>query len=512
MKILAEKKWLAGILMIVCLSLGSSKGDVQKTYPLGDIPLDPETYESLLLLWPEDRVEAIPTSYDARDYGYVSSPKNQGNCGSCWAFASVGGMESHIQIEYGHGLFDLSEQQQVSCNTSMVGCCGGSMTSLQYWQTVGPITETCFPYGESGTSCPTYFTVPCSGASSCPQKDYRVTNYHTVASNATAMNTSLYDDGPSYWRFNVYGDFFTFWNSASPGTVYTQTTGTLQGGHAVLLIGWDDGKGAFLCKNSWGATGGPNGDGTFWIAYTGHAHGLGFGMANFDLSGSGYRYCFTTSSSDYIHEFDKDGMWLQGIATGSSTCGYDAIVKGGVYNGNWILIKDIPSASACVETVFYWGILPDKAYSWVNSSGGYGTGQMYACATGGGDQLNDESEWGEILDRKSVCLIDDWGWQYNLDISAATGGKKITGTVSNVPCDTTPLVTGMVRGDYFSFYVDIGTGDTACNEGFLVIGDVSTKSGQWINESGATGDITFTSCAVATEEISNKPSPCSKKW
>ncbi|MCK4942469.1 MAG: hypothetical protein KAS65_02780, partial [Candidatus Aminicenantes bacterium] len=115
-------------------------------------------------------------------------------------------------------------------------------------------------------------------------------------------------------------------------------------------------------------------------------------------------------------------------------------------------------------------------------------------------------------DRKSVCLIDDWGWQYNLDISAATGGKKITGTVSNVPCDTTPLVTGMVRGDYFSFYVDIGTGDTACNEGFLVIGDVSTKSGQWINESGATGDITFTSCAVATEEISNKPSPCSKKW
>ena len=145
MKTIVERKWLVGFLMIVCLSLGFSKGDVQKTYPLGDIPLDPETYESLLLLWPEDRVEALPTSYDARNDGIVTSAKNQGNCGSCWAFASVGGMESHIQKEYGHGLFDLSEQQQVSCNTSMWGCCGGSMSSLQYWQTVGPITETCFP-------------------------------------------------------------------------------------------------------------------------------------------------------------------------------------------------------------------------------------------------------------------------------------------------------------------------------------------------------------------------------
>jgi hypothetical protein len=55
----------------------------------------------------------------------------------------------------------------------------------------------------------------------------------------------------------------------------------------VLLIGWDDSKGAYLCKNSWGRNDGPNGDGTFWIAYSGHAHSLGFQMSNFAVTYTG---------------------------------------------------------------------------------------------------------------------------------------------------------------------------------------------------------------------------------
>jgi len=55
----------------------------------------------------------------------------------------------------------------------------------------------------------------------------------------------------------------------------------------VLIIGWNDTEDAYLCKNSWGATGGPNNDGTFWIAYSGHAHNLYFGMVNFDLASLG---------------------------------------------------------------------------------------------------------------------------------------------------------------------------------------------------------------------------------
>jgi hypothetical protein len=63
--------------------------------------------------------------------------------------------------------------------------------------------------------------------------------------------------------------------------------GGLLGGHAVLLISWDDDKEAYLCKNSSGETGGPNGDGTFWIAYAGHTRDLEFGMVNFVLEAVG---------------------------------------------------------------------------------------------------------------------------------------------------------------------------------------------------------------------------------
>jgi uncharacterized repeat protein (TIGR01451 family) len=261
------------------------------TYTYGDIPLDETTYQMYLkrldagLL---DALDALPTAYDARNDAIVTPPKNQGSCGDCWAFAAAGAMESHL-LDAGLSFnpTDLSEQQQNSCNLDMSGCCGGSMDSLHFWETRGPVYDPCFPYGEGGTSCPTQRTVPCSNGDSCPQLPYRVTNFYTVASDQ--FRQSLYDDGPSYWRFDVYQDFEDwYWDASTPaGDVYvnadTAAGNTKKGGHAVLIIGWDDAKGAYLMKNSWGDTSGPQGDGTFWIAYSGHHNDLGFAMANFDV-------------------------------------------------------------------------------------------------------------------------------------------------------------------------------------------------------------------------------------
>ncbi len=244
-------------------------------YAYGDIMLDPATYEQYIQVMPDSMVEALPASYDARSDGIVTPPKNQGSCGSCWAFASTGAMESHIQKIFGFGLTDLSEQQILSCNAYGYSCGGGSSDAPRYWESDGPIYETCFPYQANDT-------VPCSNASGCPRLDFRVTNWHTVASDQ--FKASLYYDGPSYWRYTVYSDFPDWWDNAASGSVYVNAPGTsVEGGHAVLLIGWDDAKGAYLCKNSWGATGGPQGDGTFWIAYSGHYNNLSFGMSNFGL-------------------------------------------------------------------------------------------------------------------------------------------------------------------------------------------------------------------------------------
>ena len=280
-RIPGKRNGLLVLLMGFCLIVGFGSAAAAQEYSLGDIPLDPKIYQEYLKVYPDKLRDSLPSAYDARDEGIVTSAKNQGACGSCWAFASVGAMESHI-LKGGGPLLNLSEQQQNSCNSSMSGCCGGSSSAPLFWVSTGPITEACGPYGDGGTGCPTESLVSCSSMASCEQQPYYVTNWHTVAS--LDFKTSCYNDGPSYWRFTVYSDFNTYWSSGSPGEVYVNTSSTVRGGHAVLLIGWDDAKGAYLLKNSWGATSGPNGDGTFWIAYSGHANSLSFGMSNFDVA------------------------------------------------------------------------------------------------------------------------------------------------------------------------------------------------------------------------------------
>lgn len=285
----------AALFLLVCLLVAGLGGAAYSgVYPMGDTALDSETYQAFLRKAPDRILDQLPTSYDARTEGIVTSPKNQGACGSCWAFASVGAFEAHVlkffSVAQKDGLdpIDYSEQQQVSCNTAQSGCCGGSASAIRYWESKGPLHELCFPYGDINTGCPTVSKVPCSQGSACPQVNYRVIDYYTVPTTAADFKASLYEDGPSYWRWTVYDDFFDYWDSAAAGSVYVnKAASSAAGGHAVLLIGWNDTKGAYLLKNSWGATGGPNGDGTFWFAYSGHAHDQALQMANFLLEVAG---------------------------------------------------------------------------------------------------------------------------------------------------------------------------------------------------------------------------------
>jgi C1A family cysteine protease len=242
-KIRFQPKWIVAILMVFFLVFGLGQMAVYAAGALGDIPLDPETYQRYLKTYSDALRDAVPSSYDARNDGIVTPAKNQGGCGSCWAFASVGAMESHLMKKWGYGLSDLSEQQQLSCNTEMSGCVGGSSSAIKWWDEAhgnGPIDESCFPYTASDTT-------PCSY--SCTDMVTRVVDWHTVAE--ADFKASCYNKGPSYWRFNVYSDFNTFWDTAPPGAVYVSQSGTVfRGGHAVLLIGWDDAKGAYLSRTA----------------------------------------------------------------------------------------------------------------------------------------------------------------------------------------------------------------------------------------------------------------------
>lgn len=107
-------------------------------------------------------VNELPAEFDWRDLEKVTPPKDQGLCGSCWAFASVGVMESKLLIK-GLPAEDLSEQQQISCNTIASGCNGGDLSALRYWETIGPMREACTGYPSRDGS-----NYPCSKISRLP--------------------------------------------------------------------------------------------------------------------------------------------------------------------------------------------------------------------------------------------------------------------------------------------------------------------------------------------------------
>ena len=99
-----------------------------------------------------DPIESLPSSVDWREQGVVTPVKSQGQCGSCWAFASTAVLESHLSIQTGK-LTELSVQELVSCapntrNCGGTGGCGGSTSELafEHVQRYGMVSEWQFGY------------------------------------------------------------------------------------------------------------------------------------------------------------------------------------------------------------------------------------------------------------------------------------------------------------------------------------------------------------------------------
>jgi C1A family cysteine protease len=94
----------------------------------------------------------VRPSFDWRSYGgqnWMTSVKNQGSCGSCWAFSAVGVVEAVYNIATGDPGLDLnlSEEYLVSDCLSGHNCCGGSMgTALSFFRDQGVPDEACLPY------------------------------------------------------------------------------------------------------------------------------------------------------------------------------------------------------------------------------------------------------------------------------------------------------------------------------------------------------------------------------
>ncbi|MDY6953318.1 MAG: C1 family peptidase, partial [Thermodesulfobacteriota bacterium] len=100
----------------------------------------------------------LPTRWDWRDHNGVTPVRNQGSCGSCWAFASAATMESAILLNDGTEV-NLSEQHLVSCNLNGWSC-GGGWIAFDYYEDkqdstgkIGTVMESCFAYQASNAAC-----------------------------------------------------------------------------------------------------------------------------------------------------------------------------------------------------------------------------------------------------------------------------------------------------------------------------------------------------------------------
>ncbi|MBU1945731.1 MAG: DUF333 domain-containing protein, partial [Nanoarchaeota archaeon] len=189
------------------------------------------------------------SSFDWRDNNsqdWVTSVKNQGGCGSCWAFSAIGAVEAKLNIDNNNPDldYDLSEQQLVSCGGG--GTCNGGWhgSALDYIKNTGVSDENCFPY--------TAINSACNLCSDWQNRIAKITNYHPVTpSTRAAYKQALVDYGPLAIAINASG-----WSPYSGG-IFNGSNGSVD--HAVLLVGYNDAENYWIIKNSWGPGWGESG-------------------------------------------------------------------------------------------------------------------------------------------------------------------------------------------------------------------------------------------------------------
>jgi cathepsin B len=232
-------------------------------------------------------VEDIPDSFDPREKWpecpTIKEIRDQGGCGSCWAFGAATAMSDRICIHsQGKVHVHVSTENLLSCCWSCgFGCNGGFPgAAWSYWRRQGIVSGGTY---HSNQGCQPYQIKPCEhhvngtrgpceeGGKTpkchqfCENKNYLVdykkdltfgASSYSIKRDEKQIQMELMNNGPVEAAFTVFDDFPNYKSG-----VYQHVSGKPLGGHAIRILGWgvEEGTPYWLVANSWNYDWGDNG-------------------------------------------------------------------------------------------------------------------------------------------------------------------------------------------------------------------------------------------------------------
>jgi len=231
-------------------------------------PLKRDHYRNLNVKVASENV-SIPSSVDWVAKGVVAAIKDQGQCGSCWAFSAISSTESNYAMNNGK-IITLSEQQLVDCAQAEgnMGCEGGLMDSaFQYiMDNKGVCTEAAYPYTAQDGTCQTTCT-----------KTVNIAGFTDVTPNSNSALLTAIAQQPVSVAVDAAGSDWQFYGG---GVVTDSGCGTSLD-HGVVAVGYDNTASTPYIKirNSWGESWGESG-----YIRLGQSNGAGICGVNMDPS------------------------------------------------------------------------------------------------------------------------------------------------------------------------------------------------------------------------------------
>lgn len=252
--------------------------------------------------------EKLPRRYDAREHGRTTPVKDQGDLGTCWAFASLLALESSLLPEEIH---DFSEDHMSHNPNFVLGQEDGgeytmSMAYLLSW--MGPVTEEQDPYGDGISPEGLVASKHVQEIQILPSRDREQIKRAVFETGGvqSSLYTTLRDSSSHSEFFNRETQAYCYPEDVAPN-------------HDVVIVGWDDdfpkerfsveveGDGAFLCENSWGTQFGE--DGFFYVSYY---------DGNLGKTNILYSSVEDADNYDYIFQTDLCG-WIGQLGYGAET-------------------------------------------------------------------------------------------------------------------------------------------------------------------------------------------------